>query len=285
MTGFPEDKEFTRYLVKWLSQPSDRCPLAGKAPYGDSVSQDHKGRVMASHFRTMHVPLRSQQDYIDAYAAARDIAERMSTELAIDVFPYSVFYPFFAQYATIIQDSVQLISAALMVTCCLSWLFLGNLRTSLIVTGVVASLVLNVCGLMYLFDVSLNALSLVNLVICVGIGVEFCIHIARSFTFVPRVGAIGIRGYTKVDRAYNALAGTGGSVFGGVALTKLLGVCVLAFAHSRIFNVYYFRMWLALVISATLHSLALLPVLLSVSGGEAWLVDGEGSGFADLEEL
>jgi len=31
------------------------------------------------------------------------------------------------------------------------------------------------------FNISLNAVSVVNLVMCVGISVEFCVHIANSF--------------------------------------------------------------------------------------------------------
>jgi hypothetical protein len=44
------------------------------------------------------------------------------------------------------------------------------------------------------------------------------------------------------------------------------GVVVLAFARTRIFEVYYFRMYLALVLVAAAHALLLLPVLLALLG-------------------
>jgi Niemann-Pick C1 protein len=50
-----------------------------------------------------------------------------------------------------------------------------------------------------------------------------------------------------------------------------LGVTVLAFTHSKIFKIYYFRIWLALVIVAATHALILLPVLLSYIGGPGYL--------------
>lgn len=39
----------------------------------------------------------------------------------------------------------------------------------------------DIMGAMAVFGVSRNAVSLVNLIICVGISVEFCAHIARAF--------------------------------------------------------------------------------------------------------
>jgi Niemann-Pick C1 protein len=59
-----------------------------------------------------------------------------------------------------------------------------------------------------------------------------------------------------------------GSVISGILVTKVLGVGVLAFTRSKIFEVYYFRVWVALCVWASTHSLVLLPVLLSLFGGK-----------------
>jgi Niemann-Pick C1 protein len=57
----------------------------------------------------------------------------------------------------------------------------------------------------------------------------------------------------------------------------LIGVTVLAFTRSKIFEIYYFRIWLALVIVAAAHALVFLPVALSMCGGEGWMpLHGEG---------
>ncbi len=44
------------------------------------------------------------------------------------------------------------------------------------------------------------------------------------------------------------------------------GVVVLAYAQTQIFEVYYFRMYMALVVGAAAHALVLLPVLLALAG-------------------
>ena len=49
-----------------------------------------------------------------------------------------------------------------------------------------------------------------------------------------------------------------------------MGVTVLAFTRSKIFEIYYFRIWLALVIFAALHGLVFFPILLSSWGGRSY---------------
>lgn len=231
---------------------------------------EKKLTVPASHFRTAHTALSSQEDFINAYASARRIAKDISERNGIEVFPYSKFYIFFDQYATIVQLSTALVGAALAFILAITTILLGSIMTAVVVTITVIMIVVDIVGTMALAGVSLNAVSLVNIIICVGIGVEFCAHIARAFT-IPSASILErahsrFRG--KEARAWAALVNVGGSVFSGITITKLLGVFVLAFTRSKIFEIYYFRVWLALVVWAALHALVFLPVVLSLVGGK-----------------
>lgn len=289
------------YLTKWLDAPTgEACPLAGKAGYSHAVVPNfEKLTIDASHFRTSHLPLRSQADFIKAYAQARRISHTISKKTGAPVFPYSKFYIFFDQYADIQHQTFVLLSAALVSICVVAAIFLGSIRTALVVTFTVAMIVIDVMGSMALFGVSLNAVSLVNLVIAVGISVEFCSHIARAFQFPTDQGLLiadPITGLPTVrfnnggkpsstgtaSRAYSALVNVGGSVFTGITLTKFLGVSVLAFTRSKIFEIYYFRMWVSLVVLGAAHALIWLPVALSIVGGDGWAQKELGGEAEDL---
>ncbi|KAF5510660.1 NPC intracellular cholesterol transporter 1-related protein 1 [Colletotrichum siamense] len=281
LSGMPQDGEFVHYLEKFLTSPTnDDCPLGGQASYGQAVVIDsERDTIPASHFRTMHTPLRSQDDFINAMSAARRIASDITRSTGVDVFPYSLFYIFFDQYASIVSLTGALLGSAVGIIFIISAIMLGSLLTALVVTVTVCMTVVDIIGAMAVFGVSLNAVSLVNLIICVGIGVEFCAHIARAFMFPSRTvmerAKNRFRG--RDARAWTALVNVGSSVFSGITVTKLLGVCVLAFTRSKIFEIYYFRVWLALVVFAGTHALIFLPVALSLFGGEGY-VDPESEG-------
>ncbi|ODA80792.1 hypothetical protein RJ55_03752 [Drechmeria coniospora] len=287
--GMPENEEFIRYLHKFLTASADdECPLGGQAAYGDAVVvNDKESSIHASHFRSAHTPLRSQADFINAYSSARRIASEIKERTGADVFPYSVFYIFFDQYLSIVPLTASLLSAAVGIVFVVALVLLGSMLTAGVVAMTVVMSVVDIMGAMAVFNVSLNAVSLVNLIICVGISVEFCAHIARAFMFPSRTvmesNNNAFRG--REARAWTALVNVGGSVFSGITITKLLGVCVLAFTHSKIFEVYYFRVWLALVVFAALHALVFLPVALSMAGGSGYVdPESEGTAAQDLTD-
>jgi Niemann-Pick C1 protein len=276
MKGLPEGADFDLYLAQWLQSPADdNCPLGGLQGYSHAVQRSNSTSVVASHFRTFHTPLRTQSEFIHALAAARRIASDISERTGLTVFPYSLFYVFFDQYGYIASMTVQVLSVALVAILVLTSTLLGSWKTGATVSFVCALAVLNVMGIMGFWGVSLNAISLVNLVISVGIAVEFCSHLARAFmgagTGLTYDRAEGRK--ERDERVWTALVDVGPSIFSGITLTKLVGISVLALTKSKLLETYYFRMWLALIVAGAANGLVLLPVLLSYTGGQGYALE------------
>ena len=107
------------------------------------------------------------------------------------------------------------------------------------------------------YPAEINAVFVVNLVTSLGFGVEFCNHIGMNF--LRQKG-------TRIERAQKAMNAMGSSVVVGIASTKLLGILVLAFAPSALFQLYYFRMYLFIIVLGVFNGLLFLPVVLSLVG-------------------
>ncbi|KAL8293540.1 hypothetical protein RQP46_000241 [Phenoliferia psychrophenolica] len=284
MDGLPEGPEFLRYLNQWLISPTDEsCPLGGKAGYSSALSLDNTS-VVESHFRTYHIPLKTQADFINAMASADRVAKDLSDRTGGEVFAYSLFYVFFSQYAGIVATTREVLTLALLAVFLVTSIILGSWRTGACVILTVFMSVVGVMGAMGAWHISLNAISLVNLVISVGIAVEFCAHIARAFMGASAGGLPSQHPAASRDRderARAALVDVGSSVLSGITLTKLIGISVLALTRSKLLEVYFFRMWLALIISGALHGLVFLPVALSFWGGQGYALSAEDESWID----
>ncbi|CAN0927419.1 NPC intracellular cholesterol transporter 1 [Linum grandiflorum] len=256
----PSTNQFTEKLPWFLdSLPSADCAKGGHGAYTGSVELQgyENGVIKASSFRTYHTPLNKQVDYVDSLRAARKFASRMSESLKMEIFPYSVFYMFFEQYLDIWSTALINLAIAIGAVFVVCLVITCSFWTSGIIMLVLAMIVVDLLGVMAILNIQLNAVSVVNLVMSVGIAVEFCVHITHAFTV-----SIGDR----EQRVKEALGTMGASVFSGITLTKLVGVIVLCFSRTEVFVVYYFQMYLALVLLGFLHGLVFLPVVLSIFG-------------------
>jgi len=82
------------------------------------------------------------------------------------IFFCSIFYVYYEQYLTIVKDACLSLGISLLAVFLVTFLLTGlDMHSSLIVLAVVTSLLINMTGLLYWANITLNAISLINLVV------------------------------------------------------------------------------------------------------------------------
>lgn len=254
--------------------PDSDCAKGGHAAYSSAVDLNERNQVDASYFMSYHTILKTSSDYYGALREARKISKNITETIQnslraagrselevqqIEVFPYSIFYVFYEQYLTMWPDTLRSLTVSILAIFIVTFILMGfNLNLSLAVVITITMIIIDLGAMMYYWNISLNAISLVNLVMAVGISVEFCSHLVHSFSHSD--------GNSMKDRASDALAQMGSSIFSGITMTKFGGIFILGFAQSQIFQVFYFRIYLGIVTIGAAHGLIFLPVLLSYMG-------------------
>ncbi len=170
--------------------------------------------VSASSFMAFHSILRNSRDYTEALRWSRRLVDSLSESLARNltrqrrpdaVFGYSVFYVFYEQYLTMWRDALESLLVSLLAIFGVTFVLMGfDVASSCVILLVITMILVNMLGLMFWWDIQLNAISLVNLVMAVGISVEFCSHLTRAFSICVAEN--------KVARARTTLVTMGSSV-------------------------------------------------------------------------
>uniref|UniRef100_A0A8C5MCV0 NPC1 like intracellular cholesterol transporter 1 n=1 Tax=Leptobrachium leishanense TaxID=445787 RepID=A0A8C5MCV0_9ANUR len=264
----PTLEQFEHYLPIFLQDyPNLKCPKGGLGAYDGAVKMNEQGEIIATRFMAYHNPLKNSQEYTAGLKHARELADSITetlrkvpgTDPNFSVFPYTITYVFYEQYLTIVNEGLFTLAICLVPTFAVCCILLGmDLRSGLINLITILMIVVDTVGVMTLWSVDYNAISLINLVTAVGISVEFVSHLTRSF-------AISLKP-DKVARAKEATINMGSAVLAGVAMTNLPGIIVLAFAKAQLIHIFFFRMNLTITLLGMAHGLVFLPVALTYFG-------------------
>lgn len=89
----------------------------------------------------------------------------------------SIFYVFYEQYLTIVHDTIFNLGVSLGAIFLVTMLLLGfELWAAIVVSLTIAMILVNMFGVMWLWGISLNAVSLVNLVMVSCLRLKFYLN-------------------------------------------------------------------------------------------------------------
>ena len=132
-----------------------------------------------------------------------DIAEKSK----LDAFPITRPFIFFEQYALISTETIRNLVIAGLAVFIVTSPFLVDCSVAFLVVLNFAALICELFGLMVIWNVSLNTVSMINLVMAIGFAVDYSAHIAHAYVVSNKL--------TANERVVEALSTVGASVLMG----------------------------------------------------------------------
>ena len=133
--------------------------------------------------------------------------------------------------------------------------FVTSLWLDVILTFVIAVIQIELYGLIHWIELKLNAVTMVNLIMTVGISIEFVIHEARAFAEAKGTRPQRLRRFQKWDRLFlRPLSRRSWRYFRSSARITSISRCIS------------FRMYAMILFVGLFNSLVTLPAILSFIG-------------------
>ena len=177
---------------------------------------------------------------------------------------YSQIFLTWEQYKNFDADLLVSVGSALGAIFLIIFLFSGNLCSSLLVLSMMGLVDLNLVGLIWYWDLELNVITMVNLIVAIGLAVDYSAHIAHSYNFSAPDPSCKTNRERRVSKVRGAFTKIGTSVFHG-AFSTFLAIVTISASSSYVFRAF-FKQWFGIIVFGMLHAFFLLPVLLSLIG-------------------
>jgi len=176
-----------------------------------------------------------------------------------NVFPLTREYSSWETDEVIVRELVRNLGIALACVFLTTLLLLANFLGSVIVLLCVAVTLVDLCGYMHFWGLTVDVISAVDIIIAIGLCVDYAVHICHAFLTVSG---------SKRERAHAALVDMGPAVLNG-GLSTLIAFILLLSSDSYFF-LTFFKIFFLTVLFGVWHGLVLLPVLLSLVGPGAY---------------
>lgn len=173
-----------------------------------------------------------------------------------DMLDYELYVVFMDE--ALLSTGLSLLAVLLVV-----FLVTGSVPVTLLVVLAVLLVDLFLTALVFYWDLTFNNVVIINVVIAIGLSVDYSAHIAHTYLVVEPPAEM-TNSEKRVYKARKALSGMGSSVFHG-GFSTFLAIISLAGARSYIF-VVFFRMWFGIIVFGMANGFLLLPTILSFIG-------------------
>ncbi|GBP38539.1 Patched domain-containing protein 3 [Eumeta japonica] len=218
----------------------------------DVKFSDNGEKILASRFLIQAINISDTNHEKEMVKALRKVV----AESPLNASVFHPYFVFFDQFELVRPTSLQNLCYGALMMMITSFVFIPNILCSLWVAFSIISIEIGVVGYMALWDINLDSISMINLIMCIGFSVDFTAHICYAY--------MASKAKTSNERVSECLYSLGLPIIQG-SFSTILGVVALLLANSYIFSVF-FKMVFMVIFFGAMHGLFLLPVLLSLFG-------------------
>lgn len=182
-------------------------------------------------------------------------------------FSYAQDYLDFEIYVTFLEDVATSVGMSLVAVFLVLLFITGNVRITFMVTLSIIMVDAYLYALLYYWNLTFNTIVLINIVVALGLSVDYSAHIAHTYLLTKAPNNDYFRGNPARKRHYKAriaISQMGSSVFHG-GFSTLLAISALAPSSSYVF-VVFFKLWVGIIIFGMASGFFLLPIIFSFIG-------------------
>ncbi|KAL3079182.1 hypothetical protein niasHT_036235 [Heterodera trifolii] len=215
--------------------------------------QPDKGFSRIKAFRFL-VGLRDISTSVQQQEATQILRDVSTRFLRYNVTTFMPLWLFTDQYAIVVPNTVQNIVIAMLVMIVIALLLIPQPMCALWVALAIASIDMGVIGFMTLWDVNLDAISMITIIMSIGFSVDYSAHITYGYVCSTRTD--------PSEKICEALGALGWPLCQG-AISTVLAVVVLADVPAYMIVTFFKTVFLAITLGL-LHGLVFLPVTLAL---------------------
>ncbi|KAK6590898.1 F55F8.1 [Cryptosporidium xiaoi] len=182
--------------------------------------------------------------------------EEKNETLSIKVVAYNYMMIFYESDLRILSECFSNMLSCGIAIELITLMLIPELMSGLFVIILMACIDIGLFGFMYYWNVKLNMVSMINLLLSMGFAVDYSTLMTHTFSHCY--------GETRNHRMIESLGLMGAPVCHG-AMSTFLGIVVLSGSSSYIFTVF-FKMMVMVVGFGIFHGVVVLPILLSIVG-------------------
>lgn len=258
-SGEVKQEDFQHYLSKFLfSSVGGKYQMNfrfdGKLECGKDAP-----RILIAVIEFFFVKFTGPNEWIPAM----DETKQLSKETGINGF-VTIWSKIFSTWVTdklIAQEVLRNIILALICVMATTAVLIAEPQTCFWILLCVLLTLLNVCGFMYFWGLTIDIVSCIGLELAVGLSVDYAAHVAHAFLNATSQEK---KSQDRKIRALIAIKHIGAAVAYGAGST-LLALSMLAFSDAYVFRAF-FKIFLLVITFGLWHGLFFLPVVLCTVG-------------------